>query len=194
MWLFKIYRLDKVKEFTLFSPLSCVLCLVAEWFPTLCDPMDCSLPGYSVHGDSPGKNTGVLPCPSPGIFPSQGLNPSLPHCRQILYHLSHQGSPASQEWVACPFFRGTSWPRNWTGVSCIASGFFTSWASREALLGRMVVLFLVFWETSTLLPQWLLQSALPPSAVQQCFFHILALTFSFKYFLLFYVFTLTLVV
>ena len=59
MWLFKIYRLDKVKEFTLFSPLSCVLCLVAEWFPTLCDPMDCSLPGYSVHGDSPGKNTGV---------------------------------------------------------------------------------------------------------------------------------------
>ena len=30
---------------------------------------------------------------SPGIFPTQGLNPGLPHCRQILYHLSHQGNP-----------------------------------------------------------------------------------------------------
>ena len=76
MWLFKIYRLDKVKEFTLFSPLSCVLCLVAEWFPTLCDPMDCSLPGYSVHGDSPGKNTGVgWHAVLKGIFPTQGSNP-----------------------------------------------------------------------------------------------------------------------
>ena len=37
----------------------CVLCLVAQSCPTLCDPMDCSLPGSSVHGDSPGKNTGV---------------------------------------------------------------------------------------------------------------------------------------
>ena len=35
-----------------------------------------------------------LPFPSPqGIFPTQGLNPGLPRCRQILYHLSHQGSP-----------------------------------------------------------------------------------------------------
>ena len=32
-----------------------------------------------------------LPFPSPGIFPTQGLNLGLPHCRQILYHLSHQG-------------------------------------------------------------------------------------------------------
>ena len=53
--------------------------------------MDCSPLGTSVHQDSPGKNTGVgcyalLQC----IFPTQGLNPSLRHCRQILYHLSHQ--------------------------------------------------------------------------------------------------------
>ena len=56
--------------------------------------MDQSLPGSSVHGDSPGKNTGVG-CHAllQGIFPTQGLNPSLPHCRQILYLLSHQGSP-----------------------------------------------------------------------------------------------------
>ena len=44
--------------------------------------------------DSPGKNTGVG-CHAllQGIFPAQGLNPGLPHCRQILYRLSHQGSP-----------------------------------------------------------------------------------------------------
>ena len=61
---------------------------------TLCDPMDCSLPGCSVHGDSPGKNTRVG-CRAllQGIFPTHGLNPSLLYCRQILYYLSHQGSP-----------------------------------------------------------------------------------------------------
>ena len=54
----------------------------------------CSLPGSSVHGDSPGKNTGVG-CHAllQGIFPTQGSNPGLSHCRQILYQLSHQGSP-----------------------------------------------------------------------------------------------------
>ena len=36
-----------------------MLCLVAQSCPTLCDPMDRSLPGTTVHGDSPGKNTGV---------------------------------------------------------------------------------------------------------------------------------------
>ena len=36
------------------------LCLVAQSYLTLCDPIDCSLPGSSVHGDSPGKNTGVV--------------------------------------------------------------------------------------------------------------------------------------
>ena len=48
-------------------------------------PMDCSLPGSSVHGDSPGKNTGVG-CHGllQGIFPTQGLNPALLHCRQTL--------------------------------------------------------------------------------------------------------------
>ena len=39
--------------------LYCVLCSVTQSWPTLCDPMDCSPPGSSVHGDSPGKNTGV---------------------------------------------------------------------------------------------------------------------------------------
>ena len=55
---------------------------------TLCDPMDCSLPGSSVHGNSPGQNTGVG-CHAllQGIFPTQGSNLGLPHCRRILYHL-----------------------------------------------------------------------------------------------------------
>ena len=110
-----------------------VLCLVAQSCPTLCNPMDYSPPGSSVHGDSPGKNTGVG-CHSllQGIFPTQGLNPGLPHGRGILYQLSHQGSPRTLEWVAYPFSTGSSRPRNWTGVSCIAGRFFTFWATREA--------------------------------------------------------------
>ena len=55
---------------------------------------DCSSPGSSAHGDSPGKNNGVgCHAPLQGIFPTQGLNPGLLHCGQILYCLSHQGSP-----------------------------------------------------------------------------------------------------
>ena len=56
--------------------------------------MDCGLPDSSVHGDSLAKNTEVA-CLSllQGIFPTQGLNPDLPHCRRILYQLTHKGSP-----------------------------------------------------------------------------------------------------
>ena len=74
-------------------PCTALLCLVTQLFTTLCDLMECSPPGSSVHGDSPGKNTG-LGCYAflQGIFPTQALNPGLPHCRQILYHLRNQGS------------------------------------------------------------------------------------------------------
>ena len=85
--------------------------------------------------DSAGQNTGVGSLSLlQGIFPSQGSNPSLPHCRQILYELSRQGNPRILEWVAYPFFSGSSWPRNQTGVSCTASRFFTYWVIREALI------------------------------------------------------------
>ena len=78
-----------------------------------CDPMDCSPPASSVHGDSPGKNAGVGSLSLPqGIFPTQGSNPGLLHCKLILYHPSHQGSPGIPEWVACPFPRRSSQPRN----------------------------------------------------------------------------------
>ena len=65
------------------------------------------------------------------IFPTQESNPGLPHCRWILYPLSHKGSPRILEGVAYPFSNGSSQPRNWTRVSCIAGRFFTNWATRE---------------------------------------------------------------
>ena len=102
------------------------LCLVAQPCPTLWESRDCILPGSAVHGGCPGKNTGVG-CHAllQGIFPTQGLNSGLTHCRRILYCLSHQGSPRILEWVAYPFSRGSSQPRNQTKISRIAGGFFT---------------------------------------------------------------------
>ena len=59
--------------------------------------------------NSLGQNTGVGSLSHlQGIFPNQGSNPGLLHCRQILYQLSHQGSPGILEWVAYPFSRGSS--------------------------------------------------------------------------------------
>ena len=105
---------------------TCVCAQSLQSCLTLCNPMDISPSGSSDHGDSPGKNTRV-DCHAllQGIFPTQGLNPSLPHGRQILYHLNHQGSLRRVEWVAYPFSRGSSRPRNQTRVSCIADRYFT---------------------------------------------------------------------
>ena len=85
--------------------------------------------------NSPGQNIGVGSLSLlQGICPAQGLNPGPQHCRQILYQLSHQGSPRILQWVAYPFSSRSSWPRNWTRVSCIAGRFFTNWAMREAFV------------------------------------------------------------
>ena len=90
-------------------------------------------PAFATPWNSPGQNTGIGTFSLlQGIFPTQGWNPGLPHCRWILYQLSQKGSPRILEWVAYPFSRGSSGLRNWTRVSCIAGGFFTSWAKREA--------------------------------------------------------------
>ena len=72
-----------------------------------------------------------------GIFSTSGLNPGLPQCRQILYQLNHKGSPRILEWVAIPFLRGSSQPRDQPQVSRIAGRFFTSWATREAEMGTL---------------------------------------------------------
>ena len=62
--------------------------------PTLCDPMDCSPSGSFVHGILQARILEGVAIPFfRGIFPTQGSNLGLLHCRQILYHLSHQGSP-----------------------------------------------------------------------------------------------------
>ena len=87
-------------------------------------------PGSSVHGDFQGKNTGVG-CHAllQGIFPTQGSNPGLPHCRC----LSHQGNPRILEWVAYPFSSRSSQPRNRTDVSCTAGGFFYQLSYQRSL-------------------------------------------------------------
>ena len=110
----------------------CCLCLVSQSYPTLCDSTGCSPPSSSLHGDLQASECwSGLPRFPPGIFPTQESSPGLLHCRWVLYHLSHQGSPRILEWVAYLFYRGSSWPRNQAGVSGIAGGFFTSWATRE---------------------------------------------------------------
>ena len=143
-----------------------MLCLVTQLCSTLCNPIDYSLPGSSVHGYSPGKNTGVdCHILFQGVFPTQWSNPGFPHCRQMLYHWGRKWQPTPVfllenlrdrgawwaavcgvtqcrarlkqlssssssftiwatreaqrilEWVAYPFSRGSSWLRNWNGVS-----------------------------------------------------------------------------
>ena len=125
----------------------------------LYDSMDYGLPGSSVHGifqlrilewvaiSFPNTHThtytyahGILQARIlewvfqslfQGIFPTQGSNPGLLHCRWILCCLSHQGNPRILKWLAIPFSRGSSWHRDQTRVSCIAGRFFTIWGTRE---------------------------------------------------------------
>ena len=70
------------------------MCLVSQSCLTFCNPMNGKPLGSSVHGNSPGKNTGVG-CHAllQGIFPTQGLNLGLLNCRENLYQLSYKGSP-----------------------------------------------------------------------------------------------------
>ena len=120
--------------------LSCVQLFVTPWI-------------YSPW-NSPGQNIGVSSLSLPqGIFPSQGLNLGLPHCRWILYQLGHKGSPRILEQVAYPFSSGSSQPKNRTGISCIAGGFFTNWTIREARSNltdthmlSWVIFFCLMWD------------------------------------------------
>ena len=93
------------------------------------EPRSPALQVDSLPAELPGKpkNTGMGSLSLlQGIFPTPEYNRNLLHFRQILYQLSYQGSPSILEWVAYPFSRGSSQPRNRTRVSCIAGGFFTS--------------------------------------------------------------------
>ena len=74
----------------------CMEVLVTQSCPFLWDPMDCSPPGSSVHGDSPGEIGSGLSCPLPGDLSHSGTEPVSPvalHCRQILYHWATREAP-----------------------------------------------------------------------------------------------------
>ena len=83
----KIHPIN-ILQFANFSLYTKVKVLLIQLCPTLCDPIDCSLP-VLCPWDSPGKNTGVgCHFLLQGIFLTQGSNPGLLHCRWALYHLS----------------------------------------------------------------------------------------------------------
>ena len=93
---------------------------VTQPCPTFCGPVDSPW-------NSPGQNNGVGSLSLlQGIFPTQGSNSGLPHCRKIFYQLSHKGSSRILEWVTYPFSSGSFQPKNQTRVSCIAGRFFTN--------------------------------------------------------------------
>ena len=70
--------------------------------------------------NSPGQNTGAGSLSLlQGIFPTQVLNPDLPHCRQILYQLSHKERPRILERVTYSFSRRSSWPKNPIGSAAL---------------------------------------------------------------------------
>ena len=96
-----------------------------------CSAVSDSLWPYGLYSpwNFSGQNTGMGSLSLlQGIFPTQGSNPGLLHCRPILYQLSPKENPRILEWVAYLFSRGSSWPRNQTGVSCVTGRFFTNWS------------------------------------------------------------------
>ena len=70
--------------------------------------------------------------PSPSDHPNTGIEPRFPTLQAGSLPAVPQGSPRLLEWVVYPFARGSSQPRNRTGVLCIAGGFFTNWFIKEA--------------------------------------------------------------
>ena len=88
-------------------------------------PIDCSLPGSSVQGDSPGKNTGLA-------LPNLGIEPMSPTFRADSLPCEPPGKPKNTGVGSLSLLQGISPPRIWTEISCIVGGFFTSWATREA--------------------------------------------------------------
>ena len=72
-------------------------CEVTQSCPTLCDPMNCNQPGSSVLGNFQARVLEWVSISfSRGSSLTQGLNLGLPYCRQMLYHLSHHGSPSNE--------------------------------------------------------------------------------------------------
>ena len=89
---------------------------VPQLCPTLCDPMDCNLPGSSVHGILQARIPEWVAIPL-SLQPRDWTQVAYIEGEWILYQLSHQESPRILEWVAYSFSRGSSRSKNWTGVS-----------------------------------------------------------------------------
>ena len=98
---------------------------VAQSCPTLCDPMD-----YAARGILQAR---ILECgwpfSSPGDLPNPGIEPRSSALWAGSLPAEPQGSPRTLEWVVYAFSSQSSWPRCWIGVSRIAGGFFTNWAT-----------------------------------------------------------------
>ena len=112
--------------------------LVTQLCLTLCDSEDCSPPVPSVHGILQARIQKGIAMPSSrgSSQPRDGIQVS----RLAGGLLSEPlGKPNQGEWVAYSFSQGSTWPRNQTGVFCIAGGFFTSWATREPLRGTSYI-------------------------------------------------------
>ena len=73
--------------------LCCAVFLVTLSCPTLCNPMDCSPPGSSVHGISQQEYWSGLPCPPPGDLPNRGIEPSSPTLQADSLSFEPPGKP-----------------------------------------------------------------------------------------------------
>ena len=114
----------------------CCCCSVTQSCPTLCDLMDCSPPGSSIHGDSPGKNTGVGCHALQGIFPTQGSNPGLPRCRWILLWSEPPGKPINTR----------------MGNLSLLQGIFLTHELNQGLLHCRWILYQLSYQGSPILP------------------------------------------
>ena len=128
------YHTSDFANLSLLVKICALLYFVTQSCLAFCNPMHCCPSGSSVHGNSPGKNTGVGCHFPPGDLPNPETKPRSPNCSWILNHLSHQGKPRILEWITYPFSRGIFQTQESTKVSCIEVRFFTSWATREALV------------------------------------------------------------
>ena len=132
--------------------MSLLCCWVFQSCPTLCNPMDCSLPGFSVHGILQARTLewvaisfsiyAIVYANLASINWYDSVKVKVTHLCPALFDPMDCSLPGSSvlgilqsrilEWVAVPSSRGSSWPRDWTRVSCIAGRFFTIWATRKA--------------------------------------------------------------
>ena len=130
-----------------------------QWCLTLCDPTVCSTPGSPIRGNFQQEYWSGLVFPPPGNLPDPGIQSASPAlagrfftteppekwkwkslrlspvrlCNCMEYTVHGILRARIPKWVAFPFSRGSSQPRDQTQVSRIAGRFFTSWATRKAL-------------------------------------------------------------